>query len=76
MSQSVEDFSKADLMKIIQRDRQTKEMMAQRVAGLVLENTELLSVIRELQAEAANHTHDHEGNGPASHQHDEPKVSP
>jgi hypothetical protein len=40
-----------DLLRVIDRDRAVKEMLAQRLAGMLLENAELVAMVRELQDE-------------------------
>lgn len=51
MSQ-VEGLSREDLIRIVNRDRVVKEMLASRLASVVAENAELLAYIQELQGES------------------------
>ena len=46
---NIEDLSREDLLRVIQRDRFVKEQLSVRVAGLVHENLELTAIIQELQ---------------------------
>jgi hypothetical protein len=51
---NVEDLSREDLLRILQRDRFVKEQLASRIGSLMHENVELLGVIQELQASQAS----------------------
>jgi hypothetical protein len=45
----VPEFSAQELRRIIDRDRYAKHMLADKVAGLLLENVELMAIVDELQ---------------------------
>lgn len=47
--QGLEDLSREDLLKIMARDRFVKEQMSARFGALMLENTELIGLVQELQ---------------------------
>ena len=46
---SIEDLSREDLIRILQRSNFVKEQMAGRLAAMTQENLELLAIIQELQ---------------------------
>ena len=48
---NIEDLSREDLLRVMQRDRFVKEQMANRIAALVHENIELVGLVNETQAE-------------------------
>ena len=48
------DVSSGDLMRVINRDRYVKDELAGRVAALVKENLELMSIIQEIQGDLAD----------------------
>jgi len=50
--QSLEDFSKEELIRIIKRSQFVKEQMNQRITALLGENLELLAIVQELQGDA------------------------
>jgi hypothetical protein len=47
------DLSQQDLGRIIARDRFVKDELASRIAALVKENLELMSIIQEIQGDLA-----------------------
>lgn len=51
---NVDDLSRDDLLRVLERDRFVKEQLALRVANLTAENVELLGLVAELQRELAN----------------------
>lgn len=56
ISKTLEDLSREDLLKIMQRDRFVKEQLAQRLGAVMAENVELLGLVQELQAELSEAT--------------------
>ena len=46
---TIEDLSREDLLRILNRDRFVKEQMSARIGSLIHENIELLGIIQELQ---------------------------
>ena len=51
ITNSIEDLSREDLLKILERDRFVKEQLAFRIANLTSENVEMLGLVQEMQHE-------------------------
>ena len=49
MSNTAEELSREDLLRILTRDRFVKEQLSSRVASLMHENLELMAIVQELQ---------------------------
>ena len=49
----MEEFSREDLLRVLQRDRYVKEQLAARVGSLMHENLELMGIVQELQRDLA-----------------------
>lgn len=49
MSDIPAEVSREDLIRVIERDRFVKAQMSDRIAAMVRENLELLSIVQELQ---------------------------
>ena len=49
----MEEFSREDLIRVLQRDRYVKEQLASRVGSLMHENLELMGIVQELQRDLA-----------------------
>lgn len=48
---TLDDLSRDDMIKVLQRDRFVKEQQGARIAALLQENLELTAIIQEMQGE-------------------------
>jgi hypothetical protein len=49
----IEDLDREGLLKVMARDRYVKQQLAERITGLVSENTELIALINEMDSDLA-----------------------
>ena len=50
---TLDDLSRDDLIKVMNRDRFVKEQLAGRIAALTTENVELYGIVHEMETELA-----------------------
>src|SRR5262245_28468757 len=62
-TRSVEDLSREDLLRVLERDRFVKEQLSIRLASTIAENVELLGLVNELQRDLASRLPTTNGDG-------------